>query len=323
MMWNLPLFPDQASDQAAKVDGVTFFLLAITVAFTVLIAGQVIFFGIKYRMGSKADRSGKKSASHRLEAFWIGGTFILCVIMYGVSTHVFFQLYDPPPDASEVYVVGKQWMWYLQHPEGKRETNELHVPIGKPIKLLMTSQDTIHSFYIPAFRIKQDVLPGRYTSLWFRPTKVGKYHLFCAEYCGANHSRMGGYVTVMELADYEVWLSSKADGSGGNKSMASAGAELFQQHHCAGCHGENGQGGRGPSLIGLLGKDVPIAIKGGGVTTVKADEKYIRDSILEPQSQVVAGYDAIMPSYKDQISEPDLLQIIAYIKGLGTKEAGQ
>lgn len=322
-MWNLPLFPDQASDQAAKVDAVMFFLLAITVFFTVLIAGQVIYFGIKYRAGSKASRIGKKSASHKQETFLIGSTFVLCVIMYAVSTHVFFQLYDFPPDASEVTVVGKQWMWYLQHEKGKRETNELHVPLGKPIKLNMISQDTIHSFYIPAFRIKQDVLPGRYTSLWFRPTKVGKYHLFCAEYCGADHSLMGGYVTVMEPADYEAWLSSNADGSAGGTSMASAGAQLFQQHHCAGCHGENGQGGRGPSLIGLLGKDVPVTVKGGGVSTVKADENYIRNSILEPQTQIVAGYDPIMPSYKDQISEPDLLQIIAYIKGLGKKEAGQ
>lgn len=316
-MWNLPIFPEQASELASRVDGVTFFLLGITAFFTVLIAGQVIYYGIKYRAGSRADRRGRVSTSHRTEFLWIGGTSTLAVIMYLVSTNVYFQLFDPPPDASEIYVVGKQWMWYTQHPEGRREQNELHVPLGKPIKLVMTSQDTIHSFYIPAFRVKGDVLPGRYTSIWFRPTKVGEYHLFCAEYCGANHSAMGGTIYVMEPADYEQWLAGSRGGGGGTATMASAGSQLFQQHHCAGCHGEVGQGGRGPSLVGLFGSNVPIQQPGGGVTTVKADEKYIRDSILAPKAQIVAGYDPIMPSYEGQISEPDLLQVIAYIKALG------
>ena len=322
-MWNLPLFPEQASEQASQVDLVTFVLLGVTTFFTLLIAGQVIYFGLKYRAGSRADRGGRSSSSHKLEIFMIGGALVLCVVMYLISTHVFFNLYNPPADATEVYVVGKQWMWYTQHPEGRREQDELHVPLGKAIKLIMTSQDVIHSFYIPAFRVKQDVLPGRYTSLWFRPTKVGAYNLFCAEYCGANHSIMGGTIYVMEPSDYEDWLASGANsgtsGSLGGVSMADAGAQLFQQRHCVDCHSKDGQGGRGPALAGLFGKDVAIQHGGGGgVSTVKADERYIRDSILTPKAQVVAGYQPIMPSFQGQLSEPDLMQIIAYIKGLGT-----
>lgn len=315
-MWNLPLFPDQASEQAGQVDNVMFVLLGVTVFFTALIAGQIIYYGIKYRRGSRADRRGAVSTNHRLEATWIGGTFVLCLALYAYAAHVYFGLYNPPADASEIYVVGKQWFWYTQHPEGRRETNELHVPVGKPIKTLMTSQDVIHSFYIPAFRVKQDVLPGRYSSIWFTPSKVGEYHLFCAEYCGAKHSAMGGTIYVMEPADYEAWLAHGRGGGSGAATMATAGSQLFQQYHCNGCHGETGQGGRGPSLAGLFGGTVPIQ-QGKSVTTVKADEKYLRDSIMTPQAQVVAGYEPLMPSYQGQIGEQDLLQIIAYIKALG------
>ena len=214
-------------------------------------------------------------------------------------------------------MVGKQWMWYLQHPQGRSETNELHVPLGQAVKLNMTSSDVIHSFFIPAFRIKQDVLPGRYTSLWFQPTKTGTFDLFCAEYCGTNHSIMIGKVHVMEPAEYERWLMEKGVGP----SQAEEGERLFVEHHCAGCH-RGSQVVHAPRLEGIYGKPVPIQ-NGREVRFIQADDRYIRDSILEPKTEVVAGYEPLMPSYKDQISEQDLLKIIAYIKSLSNQETPQ
>jgi cytochrome c oxidase subunit II len=310
-MWDVPLFPEQASTTAAKVDALYFGLLGLTFFFVALIYGLLLYFGIKYRRGSKADRSNPVSTNHKIEALWIGIPFVISIVFFVWASRVYFELYNPPSDAAEVYVVGKQWMWYLQHPEGKRETNELHVPLGRPVKLTMTSQDVIHSFFVPAFRMKQDVLPGRYTSAWFQPTKTGRFHLYCAEYCGTNHSVMGGFVYVMEPADYERWLSQGSVG----ESMVTAGAKLFQQYHCNGCHGDNPTV-RAPRLEGVFGGPVPVQ-EGGSTRMVVADDRYLRDSILMPQSQVVAGYDPVMPSYEGQISEPDLLQILAYIKSLG------
>jgi cytochrome c oxidase subunit 2 len=230
--------------------------------------------------------------------------------MFAWGTEVFFHMVQPPGNAYTVYVVGKQWMWHLQHPQGRREINELHVPVGRPVKLRMTSQDVIHSFYIPAFRMKQDVLPGRYTEAWFEATKPGRYHLLCAEYCGTNHSTMGGWIEVLEPADYERWLSAGA----GGPSLAEQGKELFVRNHCAGCHGPN-QAVQAPRLEGIYGKPVPI-LDGESVRFVIADDRYIRDSILLPKSQVVAGYQPLMPSFQGQISEADLNKIIAYIKSL-------
>ena len=202
---------------------------------------------------------------------------------------LFFRLYEPPGDALEVSVVGKQWMWHLQHAEGRSEINELHVPLGRPVKLTMTSQDVIHSFFVPAFRVKQDVLPGRYTSLWFEPTLAGRFHLYCAEYCGTDHSKMGGWVSVMEPADFQQWLSS----GGAGPSMAEEGERLFVQHHCAGCH-KGSQTVHAPRLEGVFGRPVPIQ-EGQNVRFVTADEAYIRDSILRPKAQIVAGYEPLMP----------------------------
>jgi cytochrome c oxidase subunit 2 len=316
-MWNFPLFPEQASSNAERVDSLFLFELGIVLFFTTLICVLILFFAARYRRGSRVDRSHPPLSSRRLEAVWIGVPLILALVMYAWATVLFFDLYEPPGDAFQISVVGKQWMWYLQHPEGRAEINELHVPIGQPVKLTMTSQDVIHSFFVPAFRIKQDVLPGRYTALWFRPTKVGRHHLFCAEYCGTNHSLMTGWVYVMEQADYERWLSEKGSGP----SMAEEGEQLFVRHHCAGCH-QGSQIVHAPRLEGVYGHPVPI-LEGKDVRFVVADDRYIRDSILMPKSEVVAGYEPVMPSFKGQISEQDLLKIIAYIKSIGTKEAGQ
>jgi len=316
-MWDFPLFPAQASSAAAKVDALMLFEIGVTIFFSVAICLLVVGFGIRFRRGNPVDRSNAPTHSRAMEAAWIIIPMILSVLMYVWSTRLFFELYEPPVDAAQVDVVGKQWMWYLQHPQGRSETNELHVPLGRPVKLNMTSQDVIHSFFIPAFRVKQDVLPGRYTSLWFEPTQAGVFDLFCAEYCGTNHSIMIGKVHVMEPADYEAWLSQK----GAGPSQAEEGERLFVQNHCAGCH-RGSQTVHAPKLEGVYGRPVPIQ-DGEGVRFVTADDRYIRDSILLPKDEVVAGYEPIMPSFKDRISEPDLLKIIAYIKSLANRENGQ
>ncbi len=316
-MWDFPLFPSQASTNAPRLDALMLFEVGVLVFFSLLIGVLVVGFGIRFRRGNPVDRSNAPTHSQSMEVVWIVIPMILSILMYAWSTQLFFDLYEAPADAAQVDVVGKQWMWYLQHPQGRSETNELHVPLGRPIKLNMTSQDVIHSFFIPAFRIKQDVLPGRYTSLWFEPTKVGVYDLFCTEYCGTNHSIMIGKVYVMEPADYEAWLSEKGVGP----SQAEEGERLFVQNHCAGCH-RGSQTVHAPKLEGVYGKPVPIQ-DGSDVKFVTADDRYIRDSILLPKGEVVAGYEPIMPSYKDQISEPDLLKIIAYIKSIANRETSQ
>ena len=316
-MWNFPLFPDQASTMAKQVDSLYIFELGIAGFFTALICVFILAFAARYRQKANVDRSNPPIASKLLEVIWIGVPFVLSMVMFAWGAVLFFRIYEPPGDALEVAVVGKQWMWHLQHAEGRAEINELHVPLGRPVKLTMTSQDVIHSFYVPAFRVKQDVLPGRYTTLWFEPTKVGRYHLYCAEYCGTNHSTMGGWVSVMEPVDFQRWLSQ----GGAGPSMADEGERLFVQHHCAGCH-RGSQTVKAPVLEGVFGQPVPIQA-GNEVRFVTADATYIRDSILMPKSQVVAGYEPLMPSYKDQISEPDLLKIIAYIKSIGAEGASQ
>jgi len=313
-MWNFPLFPEQASTNASRVDALALFELGIVLFFTALICAMILTFAVRYRRGAKVNRSGAPLTSHWLEATWIIVPLLLSLVMFVWGTELYFELYEPPADAFEVSVVAKQWMWFLQHPEGRAEINELHIPMGQAVKLTMTSQDVIHSFFVPAFRVKQDVLPGRYTMLWFRPTKVGRYHLFCAEYCGTNHSEMTGWVHVMEPADYERWLSE----GGSGPSMAEEGDRLFVRHHCAGCH-RGSQIVHAPRLEGVYGHPVPIQ-RGNDVRFVTADDRYIRDSILMPKSEVVAGYEPVMPSYQGRISEQDLLKILAYIKSLGNKE---
>ncbi len=313
-MWDFPLFPDQASTNASRVDALFFFELGIILFFTTLICLLIVVFGIRYRKGTKVNRAGAPVSSHWLESLWIVIPLGLSVVMYVWSVEIFYELFEPPADAAEVSVVGKQWMWYLQHPEGRSEINELHVPLGRPVKLTMTSQDVIHSFFVPAFRVKQDVLPGRYTTLWFEPTKLGRHHIFCAEYCGTNHSLMTGWVYVMEPADYERWLSEGGEGT----SMADEGEQLFVKHHCAGCH-RGSQIVHAPRLEGVFGHPVPI-MEGKDARFVTADEAYLRDSILRPKSQVVAGYEPVMPSYQGRIGEPDLLKILAYLKSIGTQE---
>lgn len=302
------LFPESASTIAGRVDAVYLFLVALTAFFTLLIAGLIVFFAVRYRRGARVDRT-RGHVSLWVEISWMVAPLPVLLFIFFWSTNVYFAMQRPPAGAMEVGVVGKQWMWKIQQPGGRREINELHVPTGKAVRLTMISQDVIHSFYIPAFRVKQDVLPGRYTSLWFEATVPGEYHLFCAEYCGTDHSRMIGRVVVMSPSDYESWLS----GTAADEPPAVAGQKLFEQMRCDGCHrGAEGIPSRGPPLEGLYVRAVPLATG----DTVIADDNYLRESILLPTAKVVAGFQPIMPTFQGQISEEGVMQIVAYIKSL-------
>src|ERR1700722_2960733 len=244
-----PLFPEQASSVAGEVDALYFFLIGISVFFSLLIAGLVIFFAIKYRRRSETEAAPPPPHEGlALEIVWSVIPLGISMVIFVWGASLFIKIERPPNDALEVYVVGKQWMWKLQHMEGQREINELHIPVGRDVRLKMTSEDVIHDFFVPAFRVKQDVVPGRYTTAWFRPTKVGKYHLFCSQYCGTKHSGMIGWVYVMEPADYQTWLS----GGSGEGTLAERGDKLFQDLACANCHHPDGTG-RGPSLVDVAG----------------------------------------------------------------------
>jgi cytochrome c oxidase subunit 2 len=306
-MWEFPLFPEQASTVAGRVDAMLYVLVGLSLFFATVVTLAIFFFAIKYRRGSGADRSKLFFESSKLEFTWSFIPLVLAMGMFTWGAMVYFDLYRPPAYASDVYIVGKQWMWKAQHPEGVSEINQLHVPVNVPTRLIMTSQDVIHSFFIPAFRIKQDVLPGRYTSIWFEATKPGTYHLFCAEYCGTDHAQMGGSVVVMTQADYETWLAGGATGL----TMAQSGEALFQQLGCNTCHLADGQG-RGPALANVFGAEVQL----DNGQTVAADENYLRESIVNPQAKVVAGYTPVMPTFQGQISEEGLQQIVAYLKTL-------
>jgi cytochrome c oxidase subunit II len=312
MSWlGFPLFPEQASTMAARVDALFFFLVGVSVFFGVLISVFIVVFAVKYRRRSEDERPPAVAPDMRLEILWTVIPLGLTLVMFFWGAKLFFITYDPPANALEINVVAKQWMWKVQHPEGQSEIDELHVPVGRPVKLILTSQDVIHDFFVPAFRVKKDVLPGRYTTLWFEATRPGEYHLFCAQYCGTQHSGMIGRIVVLAQAEYQRWLGGGPTGV----SMATAGQRLFQQLGCNTCHLEKDTG-RGPSLIGLFGKRVKLQ-DGRSVT---ADEGYIRESILNPQAKIVAGYQPIMPTFKGLVDEDGILQILAYLKSLSREE---
>ncbi|MFN7999102.1 MAG: cytochrome c oxidase subunit II [Bryobacteraceae bacterium] len=309
----LPLFPIQASSVAPSVDHLLYFLLAVAAFFSVGIFLTIFYFAIRYRRRSDAELPHPIHGVLSLEILWSVIPFGLTMVMFIWGASVFFKLSDPPADAQNIYVVAKRWMWKLQHMEGQREINELHIPVGQAVKLTMTSEDVIHSFYVPAFRTKADVLPGRYTTTWFKPTKPGKYHLFCAEYCGTKHSGMIGWIYAMEPQDYQAWLSGGAQGS-----LASTGEKLFEDLACANCHHLKDQG-RCPNLTNLFGSQVLLS-DGSKVT---ADEDYIRESILNPSAKIVSGYQPIMPTFQGQVTEEGVLQLVEYIKSLTPKPGAQ
>ena len=302
-----PLFPEQASTFALQVDGLFSFLVFLALVFAFGVVFFIIFFAAKYRRRSEDERPRPIEGSMPLELAWSIIPLVLSVVVFTLGAGLFFRMYHPPADAIDIYVVGKQWMWKIQHPQGKREINELHVPVNQPVRLTMASEDVIHAFFVPAFRIKRDVVPGRYNTMWFEATKVGEYHLFCAEYCGSQHSGMTGRIVVMEQEEFQNWLTGGAAG----ETMVEAGARQFQQLGCETCHKESGQG-RGPKLSGIYGE--PVQLTSGQV--VVAGEDYLRASILDPGSQVVGGYKPIMPTFRGQISEETLMQIISYVRSL-------
>jgi cytochrome c oxidase subunit 2 len=307
MKETFPLFPQQASSLAGRVDALYFYLIAVSVVFTLIIAFSILYFAIKYRRRSEAELPHGVEGSLKLEIAWSVIPLLIALSFFFWGASVFFAINRPPNDAIEVSVVGKQWMWKFQHSDGQREINELHVPIGRPVRLTMASEDTIHSFYVPAFRLKRDVLPGRVATMWFEATRKGRYHLFCAEYCGTKHSGMIGWLEVMDPVDFQAWLA----GGTGSESLASTGAKLFAQHACNTCHRPDSLA-RGPNLEGLFGQTVRLQ----DGRTIVADESYIRESIVMPNAKTVMGFQPIMPTFQGLISEEGLLQLVAYVKSL-------
>jgi cytochrome c oxidase subunit II len=302
-----PLFPESASTTSGGVDAIYIFLVALTVFFSLLIFSAVFVFAVKYRRKRDDEIPAPIHGSMLLEVVWSVIPFGIVIVIFGWGTWLYFHNYNPPAGAMEIFVVGKQWMWKVQHPEGHREINEMHVPVNTPVKLTITSEDVIHSYYIPVFRLKKDAVPGMYTTAWFEATKPGTYHLFCAEYCGNQHSGMIGKVHVLEQPDYEAWLSGTPRGM----TMVQAGEQLFNRLGCASCHREDNTG-RGPSLLNVFGAQVRLETG----QMVLADETYIRESILRPQAKIVQGYTTQMPTFQGQVSEEGLLQLIAYIRSL-------
>lgn len=302
-------FPEQAGSYAVEVDWLFFSLLGVTGFAFLLLAYLMIRFITRYREGSDVERGPLEDRSWRWEIAWTGASLLIFLGFAAWGAHLFLRLYQPPANALEIFVSAKQWMWKTQHAGGQREINALHVPVNRPVRLVMVSQDVIHSFFVPAFRVKHDVVPGRYETLWFEAVKTGTYGLLCAEYCGTQHSGMLGQVVVMAPRDFEEWLATQPQAD----DLAQEGAALFRSYGCSGCHGAGGTV-RAPPLEGVYGHPVPLA--DGRVVT--ADERYIRDSILLPKQEVAAGYPNIMPSFAGQMPEDDLIRIVAYIKSIAS-----
>ncbi len=306
-MSSFPLFPEAASSIAHEVDLIYFFILAVCSFFAILVSALVVFFAVKFRRRHPDEVGADIHGSIALELLWTIIPFILSLVMFVWGADLYFRIARPPADSMEVFVVGKQWMWKVQHPEGVREINELHVPVNRNVKITLGSEDVLHDYYIPAFRVKMDAVPGKLTTMWFRATKPGTYQIFCAEYCGTQHSGMIGHVTVLEEHDYEAWLA-------GGRSTGTAvenGERLFTDLACITCH-KTDTTGRGPVLTGVFGS--PVRLMDG--RTVVADENYLRESIVNPQAKVVLGYQPIMPTFQGTVSEENLMQLIAYIKTL-------
>jgi len=310
------MLPDQASNFAAEMDNLYLFIFWFSVVGTIAVAVLAIYFAVKYRRRSEDYRPAPPHEHPMLEYAMSAVLFVFVMVMFGWGASLFIRMNRPPSDAMEILCIGKQWMWKLEHPTGKREINELHVPLGQPVKLTMTSEDVIHSFYIPAFRVKNDVVPGKYTQLWFTPTQLGSYNIFCTEYCGTEHSKMTGFVHVMSPADYQLWLRGVSKGP--QLPPEEAGAKLFVAKGCQVCH-SGLPGALGPKLNGLYGGKTKLM----DGSEVEANEEYIRESILNSMAKIKAGFAPVMPLFKGQITEEETMQLIAYIKSLkgeaGTK----
>jgi cytochrome c oxidase subunit 2 len=302
----LALFrPPAASSMAPRIDLCFDMLLLATALVTLGLFATIFYFVIKYRDGSSADRTPPSGGTWKLEAIWTVIPTLVFLGFFAWAAKLYVEIAVPPPDAAPIYVVGKQWMWKIQHPEGVSEIDALHVPVGQPVVLTMTSEDVIHDFFVPAFRVKKDVLPGTYTHLWFRPTVPGTFHFYCSQFCGTAHSSMRGFVEVMTPRDYEAWLA----GNAAPRTVVQAGADLFRTQQCSACHAP---GGRGPRLESLYGSTVALA----DGRTARADEAYLRDALLKPEKDLVAGFPPLMPTYQGRLSEMDVMELIVYLKTL-------
>ena len=301
------IIPEQASTMAPKVDQLYWFIIGVTAFFGILVSVVVVYFAVKYRTDDPLAVGAPITGSIPLELAWSIIPFLISIVIFVWASQVFFDLYRPPDQTLEIYATGKRWMWKFQHLDGKAEINELHVPVGRPVKVTFTSEDVLHSLYFPAFRTKADAIPGRYSSVWFDATKVGTSHIFCAEYCGTRHSGMIGTVHVMEPADYQAWLS----GGGGGGTLAQRGERLFSELACNTCHLGDGSG-RGPSLLNKFGTQEQLA----NGALVNIDESYVRESILTPQMKVVAGFQPVMPTFQGLVNEESVMALIEYVKSL-------
>jgi cytochrome c oxidase subunit 2 len=303
----VPLFPEQASSFALDVDLLYAFLVGVSAFFAILIAVLVVGFAVRFRRRSEEEVPKPIHGALLLEIAWTVVPLGLAMTMFFWGASLYFRLQTPPPEAEEIVGVGKQWMWKFQHPDGRREINELHVPVGRPVKITLSSEDVIHSFFVPAFRVKQDALPGRFTTVWFEAARPGRYHLFCAEFCGTEHSRMTGWIVAMEPDEYRTWLA----GAPPPPSPTAAGEQLFVELGCPSCHKPDGTG-LGPKLAGRYGHEVKLQ----DGSTVIADENYLRESILNPQAKIVQGFLPVMPTFQGRLTEEQLLQLVAYLKSL-------
>jgi cytochrome c oxidase subunit II len=298
-----------ASTVGPSVDALFLSLLGITALVAIAVASLIVIFAVRYRHNAKVDRSSPPQRVRWIEIAWTATPLAIFIGLFMWSSILFAGFYRPPRNAMRVHVLAKQWMWKLEHESGRREINELHVPLGQPVELIMTSQDVIHSFFVPAFRTKQDVLPGRYTSLWFTATRTGRFNLFCAEYCGTDHANMHGSVVVLQPAEFASWLAAGPT----TESLVTRGSEIYRRAGCSGCH-EPTSTVHAPGLTGLAHRLVHL--RDG--RQVVADEAYLRDSILLPGKEVVAGFAPIMPSYQGQLDEEELSALIAYIASRGS-----
>ncbi|MER9654244.1 cytochrome c oxidase subunit II [Mesorhizobium sp. M0152] len=314
MNFGIPFTPPEASSIAGSVDTLFYTLLAFTIALGAFLAGLVVFYAIKYRAGSKADRTGERGRSLPLELTWTVASILIAFVIFGWGVVLFLHREHPPLDALEIAGLGKQWMWEFRHPGGQREINELHIPVGKAVIVSLASQDVIHSFFVPAFRVKQDVVPGRTTHVWFIAEEPGRFHLFCTQYCGTQHSEMGGWVTAMPPEAYAAWLGNQ----GHAETLAADGERLFRALGCSGCHG-NSSKVRAPDLAGIFGRPVPLNNR----QTVIADERYLRDSILNPKKEIAAGYEPVMPSFDGLVDEGEMQMLLAYLKSLSAPATGE
>lgn len=302
------LWPPAASPMAGEIDEIFAVWGAVLIILVAPVFAFMAYCAVKYRAGRDVDRSCREARNITIEMSWTIIPFLVALVFFFWAGSIYLQENDPPPNAMQITALGRQWMWKFQHPTGQSEINDLHVPEGTPVRINIVSQDVIHSLYIPALRLQEEAVPGRTTLLWFKADRVGAYNLYCSELCGADHALMAGILYVMSPSDYQAWLKQ----AGATMTLAAGGKQLFESYGCAGCHLPGGTV-RAPSLNGIYGQVVPLQ----NGTTVVAGDAYIRDKILQPNKQIVAGYKQVMPSYSGAVTDADLAQLVAYVKSLG------